>query len=61
MEDRNNVCEELQGIRDWLVAAGTVLSELEQVPNTERLQVDSSLSKTILNWLQAKKLLEQTV
>ncbi|MCJ8731015.1 hypothetical protein PDJAM_G00191160 [Pangasius djambal] len=38
MEERTKVCEELQGIRDWLVAAGTVLSELERAPNTERLQ-----------------------
>ncbi|KAB5582142.1 hypothetical protein PHYPO_G00183770 [Pangasianodon hypophthalmus] len=38
MEERTKVCEELQEIRDWLVAAGAVLSELEQAPSTERLQ-----------------------
>lgn len=49
MEERTKVCEELQGIREWLAAAGTVLSELEQAPNTERLQVGLSPSKTILD------------
>lgn len=45
MEERTKVCEELQGIRKWLVAAGTVLSELEQAPGTERLQVGLSPKK----------------
>lgn len=46
MEERRKVCEEVQRIRQWLVTAQTVLSELEQAPNAERLQVGLSLSKT---------------
>lgn len=39
MEERTKVCEDLRGIQEWLVSAGTVLSQLERVPKAERLQV----------------------
>lgn len=41
MEERKNTVKDLQMVQDWLVAAMTLLSELELKSNTERLQVGS--------------------
>uniref|UniRef100_A0AAR2KFY0 Calponin-homology (CH) domain-containing protein n=1 Tax=Pygocentrus nattereri TaxID=42514 RepID=A0AAR2KFY0_PYGNA len=38
MEQREKVREELQGVREWLVAAATLLSGPEHVPQTKQLQ-----------------------
>ncbi|XP_062851798.1 nesprin-2 [Trichomycterus rosablanca] len=38
MEERKKTLEELQRVQEWLVAAVTLLTDLEQKPNTVRLQ-----------------------
>lgn len=39
LEDREKVREELQGIRVWLKAAASLLTEMEQSSSTQELQV----------------------
>lgn len=39
MNEREKVRAELQGVREWLVAAVTLLSTLEHTPSTKQLQV----------------------
>lgn len=39
LEDREKVREELQGIRVWLKAAASLLTEMEQSSSTKELQV----------------------
>lgn len=42
LEEREKVCEELQGIRVWLEVADGRLSEMEQSSSTQELQVGHS-------------------
>lgn len=55
LDGRQKVQEELQGVRVWLEAAASLLSELELSGNTQELQV----SENVTGWMDFPQCTQQ--